>query len=451
VLEDDDGSLCASVEQRQLLLPYVENDDAWSMSSKRSNSSSSSSSNSSGSSGSLLSTSQSHGGRKHTQKSVILQLSPSGGLAPLPINTSNETYSTSGSSQSSIYRVKWDLKPLWKQVAERGMLMPLHIACLFQASPETVQVLVETYPLAALADILGMLPIHWVAAGWSLPPLEPPPVLCIPRDAKPGPMPVLHVLRKALPECIHIRSGNHGMLAIDYIEECMEDSEYKRLCLRVLSDGIDYMMEYGESSVDHTMVFCDTDESSSYPSLRLFTGLSGLILDEDWSKAIDVVKEDSSTARRWYYGVDTETVGATVWKRLPIHLACANGAPLGLIDVLLRAFPESAVLEDPHDGALPLHIACRAGAHLPVVRRLVEECPEVVLAVDGGGRVPLHVAVLSQAPYVVIEYLLLQDLESVVALDRHGRTPMDYGMEIHGSNGPVVDFLTMVLSRLDRP
>eukprot|EP00977_Amphora_coffeiformis_P029641 scaffold42088_cov191-Amphora_coffeaeformis.AAC.2 len=446
VFEDEDESLCASIEQRQLLLPYVEDDDdddAWSANSRSSSSSSSSKSS--------LSTNHSHGGSKHTQKSVILQLSPSGGLAPLPVNTSNETDSTSDSSKSSVYRVKWDLKPLWKQVADRGMLMPLHIACLFQASPETLEVLVETYPLAALADILGMLPIHWVAAGWSLPPLEPPPVQCVPRDAKPGPMPALHVLRKALPECIHIRSGNHGMLAANYIQECMEDSQYKRLCLRVLSDGIDYMMEYGEASVDHTLVFCDTDETSDYPSMRLFAGLSGLILDEDWSKAIAVVEGDSLTAQRWYYGVDTETVGATVWKRLPIHLACANGAPLGLIDVLLKAFPESAVLEDPHDGALPLHIACRAGAPLPVVRRLVEECPEVVLAVDGGGRVPLHVAVLSQGPYVVIEYLLLQDMESVVALDRHGRTPMDYAIQLHSSNGPIVELLTMMLSRLDRP
>lgn len=410
VLEDED-ELSASMEQRQLLLPFVEDEDAWSASSRSSSGSSSSSSKSS------HSPNYSQEGNKNSSKSVILQLSPSGGLAPLPVNTSDETESTAGSSKCSIYRVKWDLKPLWKQVAERGVLMPMHIACLFQAAPEALEVLVQAYPLAALADVLGMLPIHWIAAGWNLPPVQPPPVLCVPRDAKPGPMAALHVVRKALPECKNIRSGNHGMLAADYIQECMEDSEYKRLCLRVLSDGIDYMMEYGEASVDNTLVFCDTDETSSYPSLRLFAGLSGLILDEEWSKAIAVVEEDPSSARKWYYGVDTETVGASVWKRLPIHLACANGAPLGLIDLLLQVFRECAVMEDPHDGSLPLHIACRAGAALPVVRRLVEECPEVVVAVDSGGRVPLHVAVLSQAPYVVIEFLLLQDVESVVALE----------------------------------
>lgn len=131
-------------------------------------------------------------------------------------------------------------------------------------------------------------------------------------------------------------------------------------------------------------------------------------------------------------------------------MSCANGAPVGLIDLLLKVFPESAVTEDPHDGMLPLHIACRGGATLPVVKRLVDECPEVCLAVDGGGRTPLHVAVLSKAPFQVVEYLLYQDVESIVALDQHGKTPMDYAMEIHGGTGTVVELLTAVLLKLER-
>ena len=374
---------------------------------------------------------------------------------PPGLDVSNETTSTATSS-GSIYRVKWDLKPLWKQVAAHGMLLPLHIACLFQANPAVIEALVQTYPLAALSDVLGMLPIHWIAAGWTLPTLQPPPEQPVPRDPKPGPLPSLHVLRRALPECLQIRSGNHGMLAEDYIAECMEESEYKQLCLRVLSEGIDYMMEYGSLLGDQqTIVFCDTDqtdETSSYPSLRLFAGLSGLILEEDWTKAAAVVEEDPASARKWYYGVSSETVGTAVWKRLPIHLAAANGAPLELIDLLLAVFPESALVEDPHDGSLPLHIACRAAAPLPVVRRLVTACPEAVLAVDAAGRVPLHVAVMNGAPYVVVEYLVLQDLESVVALDQHGRTPMDYAMELdpENSSGPLVEFMTMILLKLDR-
>ena len=67
------------------------------------------------------------------------------------------------------------------------------------------------------------------------------------------------------------------------------------------------------------------------------------------------------------------------------------------------------------------------------------------------GLLPLHMAVKSGAPYAVVEYLVMQDLESVVALDRNGRTPMDYAMEQdQDGTGPLVDFFTMILLKLDR-
>jgi hypothetical protein len=443
-------------EQRQSLLPFVAKDD-------QSQSSGSGSrldrpedeQDSVSSESSSLSSRCSWGDADVTNKGLILQLSPSGNVAPLPVNTSNETESTSDSSESCFYRVKWDMQPLWDCVAQGdGMLLPLQIACLFQAQADVLAVLTQAYPLAALSDVLGMLPIHWIAAGWSVPPLLPPPESPVPREPSPGPLPALHVLRRALPESIRVRSGNHSMTPQEYVEECMEETDYKQVCLRVLSDGIDYWADYGSLVSGETIVFVDSDDTSSFGSsvLRrhtLFAGMSGLILDEEWAKAVSVVEEDPSAARKWHYGVDAETVGAMVWKRLPMHLACANGAPVGLIEVLLQAFPEATTVEDPHDGCLPLHIACRAQASLPVIQRLVDACPGTVLAVDGGGRVSLHVAVASQAPYGVLEFLLRQDPESVVAVDQHGRTPMDYAMELYSDGHIITELLTLVLLRLD--
>jgi hypothetical protein len=490
-----------SMEQRQLLLPFVDNtlsaaeeesSKSWADdegSSSRSSSSSMSSHQSSLSS--KPSTTNTTTLDHHEDKKIILQLSPSGGLEPLPVNTSKDTHSTSTFSDDtsspkqsatsdtpSFYQVQWDLTPLWKEVADHGVLLPLHIACLFRANPDAVATLVQAFPLAALSDVLGMLPIHWVAAGWTVPPIAVPPSSSSPnslhlsfddlKDPLSGPMATLHVLRRTLPECLSIRSGNHGMLASDYVQECMvEDSDYKDLCLRVLSDGIEYLVAYGSMtcSSQDTIVFCDTDEtsgyggdgggttsSSHYPSPHLFMGLSALILDEEWTKAITVIQQDPGSVRKWYYGVEKDTVGTNVWKRLPIHLACANGAPYDVIDLLLQVSPESCLMEDPHDGSLPLHIACRASdTALSVIERLVTECPEVILAVDGGGRVPLHVAVLAQAPLPVIEYLLIQEVESVVALDKDGKTPLDYAIVLDETNtyGPVVDLLTTTLLQLE--
>ena len=60
----------------------------------------------------------------------------------------------------------WDLQPLEREIKERGALLPLHVACLYSASVSVLEALLQAYPLAALADVLGMLPIHWVAGGF---------------------------------------------------------------------------------------------------------------------------------------------------------------------------------------------------------------------------------------------------------------------------------------------
>jgi hypothetical protein len=144
---------------------------------------------------------------------VLLQLSPSdgGGLEPLPIQLT-ETESTTGSctSSSALFRVRWDMDPLFQHIFRKGVLFPLHIACLYKCSDRVVQLLVDANPSVALAPILGMLPIHWVAAGWSLPPLQQPPVsstsLATPQSPKSaGPLPLLKVLKRSSPESVRVQ------------------------------------------------------------------------------------------------------------------------------------------------------------------------------------------------------------------------------------------------------
>jgi len=117
---------------------------------------------------------------------AILQLSPSGGIVPLPLHPSNDTDSTSETSgigggksvmisAEGIFSIKWDMTPL-RTLLKGGSfgvtsttgLLPLHIACLYGASAGVLKELTDTFPIAALSDVLGMLPIHWVAAGWKM-------------------------------------------------------------------------------------------------------------------------------------------------------------------------------------------------------------------------------------------------------------------------------------------
>ena len=136
-----------------------------------------------------------------TEKNIILQLSPSGGLHPLPLDSSK----TEETSMLTIFHVHWDLEPLSQHVVQHGTLLALHIACFYSASASVLQAIANAYPAAALCDVVGMLPIHWVAAGWTLPPLLPPPSLPFGPEPKPGPtLEALQVLKKTVPDSIRI-------------------------------------------------------------------------------------------------------------------------------------------------------------------------------------------------------------------------------------------------------
>jgi hypothetical protein len=395
------------------------------------------------------------------KQGVILQLSPSGGLQPLAVN-SHETESTSENSNSSrhatVFCVHWDLGPLAQQVAlGDGQLLALHVACLYQASDQVCQVLVDAYPLAALVDVLGMLPIHWVAAGWTLPTILPRPEsivgLCLPPEKKAGPLPTLMVLRDAVPDSARVASANHALTPALYVEECMEEGDYKEACLRVLASPITDLDDCSLSTAG-SLLFVDSSETSSLcfsPSSPVVHDghvpcITLLLSSKDWSGALAAVEDDPSVAFKWLYGMDDQDLemSLTVWKRLPIHLACAYGAPVGLLEVLLQAYPAGGTAPDPHYGYLPLHVLCRAAPTLASIRLLLSLCPEATKAVDMQGRLPLHVAILHAAPYTVVEAMVEGDPESVMALDQDGKTPHEYALQSYGSEHMVVELLAMV-------
>ncbi|KAL3923828.1 MAG: hypothetical protein SGILL_001418 [Bacillariaceae sp.] len=138
------------------------------------------------------------------QQGVVLQLTNSGNIQPLPLpvqqlksNKSPEEWSIiepkpSGASssithtlsqQSSIFSdgitptrctVAQDGEKFIQALVEEGsqsQLLAIHIACLYGASPATMKVLLNAHPEGSLTVVHGMLPIHLVAANWKLPPI----------------------------------------------------------------------------------------------------------------------------------------------------------------------------------------------------------------------------------------------------------------------------------------
>ena len=97
---------------------------------------------------------------------------------------------------------------------------------------------------------------------------------------------------------------------------------------------------------------------------------------------------------------------------MPLHLACANGAPSGTITALVSRWP-AALRDRTRDGCLPLHMAA-AGLPAESLPAVVDGWPAALMERDRvGGRLPLHVACAAGRPTSVIRLLLDSCPESV--------------------------------------
>jgi len=123
-----------------------------------------------------------------------------------------------------------------------------------------------------------------------------------------------------------------------------------------------------------------------------------IIKQKHWDEALDRIKEgkfnDASTAKHGF---------------LPIHLACLRrNVPLPIIEALIDAEPDSLkVRSSTKDKALPIHFAAGCGASLQVVQLLVKAFPESMYAINANGLLPLHSACWStHVCFKVVRFLI---------------------------------------------
>jgi ankyrin repeat protein len=182
-------------------------------------------------------------------------------------------------------------------------------------------------------------------------------------------------------------------------------------------------------------------------STKSQSALYNLLLERNWPEALDLLEQDPTQAREWHYGVD-ENSGTTtepvLWKRLALHLACAVAAPIGLVELLLKIYPEAIDKSDPHNGSTPLHLSCQFGASVQVVRALLQARTALTKAVDVRGRMALHYAVLAAAPFPIIELLVQHDPASALCPDQDSKTPLQYAHYVYLSGSHIMGFLETV-------
>jgi hypothetical protein len=130
-----------------------------------------------------------------------------------------------------------------------------------------------------------------------------------------------------------------------------------------------------------------------------------------------------------------------VYGHLPLQYACARAASLEVIQYLVSRWGEAVKAADS-DGDLPLHMVCEVKAPLEVVQFLVEQWSEAIKTTNNHGYLPLHHACKNKAPLDVVDFLL-QWPEAVKITDFEGKTPLDYAQMPDADGGePIPEVIT---------
>lgn len=110
----------------------------------------------------------------------------------------------------------------------------------------------------------------------------------------------------------------------------------------------------------------------------------------------------------------------------PLHLACRNGPPLDIVQMLIAASPVTVSMSDSF-GWLPLHYACANQASQEVLKLLAEQYPESKTCVDKRMRTPLHFALgHTDQPADVTTVILLSETGAPLFADENGMLPLHY-------------------------
>ena len=133
----------------------------------------------------------------------------------------------------------------------------------------------------------------------------------------------------------------------------------------------------------------------------------------------------------------------SLFKRLPLHLACLNGASSDVVRELLIAFKDGAQSK-LKDGQLPLHYACGSGASREVVSELLKAYPNGARCQDNNGWLPIHLACLQNASSDVIQLLLEIYPESVSIRTSRGNTPIQCLKSIRNTGANIDKSMAML-------
>eukprot|EP00557_Chaetoceros_sp_GSL56_P004708 CAMPEP_0176505912 /NCGR_PEP_ID=MMETSP0200_2-20121128/16757_1 /TAXON_ID=947934 /ORGANISM="Chaetoceros sp., Strain GSL56" /LENGTH=872 /DNA_ID=CAMNT_0017905517 /DNA_START=416 /DNA_END=3031 /DNA_ORIENTATION=- len=344
--------------------------------------------------------------------------------------------------------------------------LPIHIACLYRASPEVIALLIQCYPEGVeQKNNWGMLPLHIVCSNYSL---EPPNIMASKMDNDSTTRAFLNNLYKEsmeseesswdmekvvqmlvdkFPQSVNIPSDNiewytpleyaarnitmgQGREEIIGILRKAQEQQYHHLSGRG-GTGASASFGGGGGATATAGKNCDCQSlGSSLSDSRASNGngikafyiadcplLYTYISGKQWDRTMERLQTTPEEASYWVVDKD--------YPRLPIHLACSKAAPMDVVESLLNAYPEGCLAKDG-SGSHPLHLACEKALGLDIVNLLLKQSRKAARIKDEIGRLPLHLACASGANSEVVKALVDAYPQSCYMKDYNGHTAFTY-------------------------
>lgn len=297
-------------------------------------------------------------------------------------------------------------------------LLPLHMACQYGGDAESVEELVRAYPEGTTeADKFGLLPIH----------------LAVTEGASPA---IIRILLRRHPHGARAKD-RRGNTPLDYARASFHPN--KEEVLELLGrDPESWSASSSPPPATSSSLSRHASDGKSSPSGAVESlTLTRLIERRDWNGVA------GRAARHAGEAAAPRDTGDGEKGLLPLHRACAAGAPRHAIEALLRAYSAGAKTVS-EKGDLPLHLACKQRASLDVVQALMEAYPLGASTRDGQGRLPVHLVCISGTTLPILEALLRASPGTAEMTDGTGRTPLRYAEEsFHKNKVELIDALQM--------
>lgn len=174
------------------------------------------------------------------------------------------------------------------------------------------------------------------------------------------------------------------------------------------------------------------DESSGIMESIDNADLLDLVQRKKWDTVLYRVLKEPDCAFLKFTGRSSNSPSAG---NFLLHEVCKKNPPIDLVEALLESNQE-AVTAKGHSGYLPFHYACAHGASIDVIKLLLSLHPEAIkVADDEEGILPLHLACkLGITKEDVYMCLLTAYPEGSMVRDQYNRLPMDYAKSIRNDS-----------------